>query len=137
MEHLSGDLRQFPPMPRSLALALVVTLCTISCLGAPHPAPANLDFEKGSPGQVPPGWLAPTAKAGYKVELSTDSPKQGKQCVRLSGESSGPEAPGFGNVMQQIDASPYRGKRIRLRGAVRVEGRHGEIGRASCRERGE
>ncbi|HET8775563.1 MAG TPA: S41 family peptidase [Thermoanaerobaculia bacterium] len=102
-------------MPRRFLLALLI-LVTLSA-GAAGTAPANFDFESGAPGEMPPGWLSPAAAAGYTAALSTETPKQGKQCVRLSGSSSG-----FGNILQRIDATPYRGKRVRLRAAVRVEG---------------
>lgn len=109
-------------MPRHLVLALLL-VATLGIAAAPNPAPVNLDFESGSPGEVPPGWLSPTTELGYTAALSTETPKQGKQCVRLSGAPAGPAGGQvFGNVMQQIDATPYRGKRIRFRGAVRVEG---------------
>ncbi|HYC91094.1 MAG TPA: S41 family peptidase [Thermoanaerobaculia bacterium] len=102
-----------------LAVLLLVTLS----LCAASPGPVNLDFESGAPGEVPPGWLAPTAGLGYTVELSTASPKQGKQSVQLSGKPQpGDGKPGFGNVMQRIDAKPYRGKHVRFRAAVRSEG---------------
>ncbi len=104
-------------MPRRLLLALLI-LGTLST-DAIGTAPANLDFESGTPGEVPPGWLSPTAGMGYTAALSVEAPKQGKQCVRVSGA---PGASAFGNVMQRIDATPYRGKRVRLRAAVRVEG---------------
>ncbi|HJQ39645.1 MAG TPA: S41 family peptidase [Thermoanaerobaculia bacterium] len=89
-------------------------------------APVNLDFESGVPGEVPPGWIAPTAALGYPVVLSTETPTQGRQCVRVSGRPASANA--FGNVMQVIDATRYRGKRVRMRGAVRVEGAAGNAG---------
>jgi C-terminal processing protease CtpA/Prc len=104
---------------RRLSILAVLLLATLS-LCAANPGPVNLDFESGAPGEVPPGWISPTVLFGYKGELTTDSPKQGKQCVRVSGAPT--EARAFGNVMQSIDATPYRGKHVRLRGAVRVEG---------------
>ncbi|HVG43269.1 MAG TPA: hypothetical protein VM890_01025, partial [Longimicrobium sp.] len=108
-------------MPKTWVLA-VLLLATLS-LCAASPAPANLDFESGAPGEVPPGWLSRTEETGYKAELSTESPKQGKQCARLSGKPQpGEGKPPFGNLMQSIDAKPYRGKHVRFRAAVRVEG---------------
>jgi hypothetical protein len=108
-------LRQFAPV-----LLLVATLHVAA---APNPAPMNLDFESGSPGEVPPGWMSPTGKMGYAVTLSAEKPKQGKQCARLSDAPAAVEqASPFGNVMQQIDATPYRGKRLRFRAAMRIEG---------------
>ena len=112
-------------MPRHLALAFLLVIACGGAAAGPHPAPVNLDFESGSPGEVPPGWFSPTTNFGYAAALSTESPKQGKQCARLSGAPSvkpETERPVFGNLMQQIDATPYRGKRVRLRGAVRVDG---------------
>jgi hypothetical protein len=110
------------PLAR-VALLLAVTLSTAA---APPPAPSlvNPDFENGAPGELPPGWHAPTSHLGYATVLTTDAPKQGKQCVRVSGAPKPTESgmPAFGNVMQQIDATAYRGRRVRLRGAVRVEG---------------
>jgi C-terminal processing protease CtpA/Prc len=108
-------------MHRHFALAFLL-LAALRLAAAPNPAPVNLDFESGAPGEAPPGWISPTVKYGYTAALSTEKPKQGKQCVRLSGPSATGEGGGFGNVMQTIDATPYRGKRVRFRGAVRIEG---------------
>jgi len=109
-------------MLRHLAFAFLF-LAALRLHAAPNPAPVNLDFESGAPGEVPPGWISPSVRYGYTGALSAEKPKQGKQSVRLSGPSANPEGGrGFGNVMQTIDATPYRGKRIRFRGAVRVEG---------------
>jgi C-terminal processing protease CtpA/Prc len=109
-------------MLRRIAVLLAFT---VSLAAAPNPTPTNLDFEAGAPGVTPPGWMAPTAHLGYTTEITTDSPRQGKQAVRVSGapKPSRPGTPAFGNVMQAIDATPFRGKRVRFRGAVRVEGR--------------
>lgn len=109
-------------MPRLLVFALVL-LAALSLFAAPNPTPTNLDFETGTAGELPPGWVSPTVKMGYTAALATDSPKQGKQCVTVSGTPVVDTGrPSFGNVMQQIDATPYRGKRVRFRGAVRVVG---------------
>jgi len=110
-------------MLRQLALVLFF-VATLHVAAAPNPAPVNLDFESGAPGEVPPGWISPTVKYGYTGALSAEKPKQGKQSVRLSGPAAGAEGgrAGFGNLMQTIDATAYRGKRLRFRAAVRVEG---------------
>ena len=99
-----------------------VTALTVICLFA---APISLaqdslqnpDFEQGEVGKLPQGWFTPTA--GYTAVTVEDRPHGGKRCARLSsdqGENQGP----FGNIMQSFDATPYRGKQIRLRAAVRV-----------------
>ncbi len=87
-------------------------------LGNAAPKLANLDFEDGAPGLTPPGWTATTAAQGFIAETSVDTPRSGKQCALLRAENP---TGGFGILMQSIDATPYRGHRIRLRGALRVD----------------
>jgi len=84
--------------------------------------PINLDLEDGALGKVPAGWFlpGPCREAGYQAQLSEDRPKEGKRCVLLSREAA-ERAATFGNLMQSFDAAPYRGRRIRLRAAVRTE----------------
>ena len=91
-----------------------------------EPHPVNLDFEQGTLGQVPDGWHC-TTTVDYGAELTAEKPKSGKYAAVLFSKvtSSGSS---FGNLMQAIDATPFRGKRVRLRGSVRMEG---EDGRAS------
>jgi erythromycin esterase len=87
-------------------------------------APENLDFEVGDPGLVPESWYANKhllANFGYTVATTTEKPFHGGQCVtiwRNPGEYYGEK---FGNLYQQVDATPYRGKKIRLRAAVRTD----------------
>lgn len=85
----------------------------------------NGNFESGSPGQSPAGWFVPplVTDAGYTVQNTTENPKEGKQCVVISAASL--KGNGFGNMMQSVDATPYRGKRVRFRAAVRFEGGNG------------
>ena len=72
---------------------------------------------------MPPGWFnASFAKAnGYTAKIVTDKPASGRQAVEvtLEGERKDPRA--FGNFMTFFDATPYRGKRVRFRAAVRAE----------------
>jgi len=89
-------------------------------------APANLDFEKGSTGQVPEGWIVPSMIAGYGAELTEENPKTGKRAALLkSVPGTKAEARSFGNLMQAIDATRYRGHRVRYRAAVRTESEGG------------
>ncbi len=87
--------------------------------------PVNPDFEQGSLGQVPEGWLSPTTN-GYKAELTEEQPKSGRRAALLSSVpgAAGTVAP-FGNLMQVIDAAPVRGRRVRFRAAVRVAAESG------------
>lgn len=95
--------------PTATVLALGIAL--------PLAAQATYDFEQGTPGDAPPGWsIAP----GYTGELSSDNPSAGELCALL--RSTGAEDARFGTLVQSVDATPYRGKTIRLRGAVRMVG---------------
>jgi hypothetical protein len=112
---------------RRLALALsLVSILPPSALAqsgpvkldAPAPKAANLDFEAGEPGTVPPGWSATTASGGFPAEASAERPKGGKLCavVRAAASPTGQ----FGILMQSVDAAAYRGHRVRLRGSLRA-----------------
>lgn len=90
---------------------------------------SNPGFESGSVGKPPPDWFVHpmVTSAGYVVETSSEGAKEGKQCVFIAlGARKGE---GFGNMFQSIDATPYRGKRVRFRAAVRYD-RGNEFGRA-------
>jgi hypothetical protein len=103
---------------RLMILATVVIALVWTSLVAAETVPANPGFEEGQPGQAPDRWRVPTIP-GYQVLISDENPKSGKQCVTIK---RGTEKPGpFGNVMQGIDAAPFRGKRVRYRAAVRTE----------------
>ena len=113
------------PFFRTLALILIALIVPAAAFSQPQPpAPANLDFEQGQPGEVPPGWFVPPAakENGYDAQLVTERPEAGRQAARISstGEPRSPQA--FGNLMTRFDAAAYRGKRIRFRAAVRIEG---------------
>ena len=87
-----------------------------------NPQPINLDFEKGTAGALPLGWVSPTAKRGYIAELTGENAKTGTRAAILRSPSEGStDAHSFGNLMQAFDATPYRGHAVRFRAAVRVE----------------
>ncbi|MDQ1266062.1 MAG: TSPc protein [Bacteroidota bacterium] len=82
----------------------------------------NLDFEDGAPGNMPIGWTLPSyaKNAGYSAALTDLNPLHGRYCIELSKE--GEDSAGiYGSVMQSVDASQFRGKKIRFRAAVRAE----------------
>ena len=84
---------------------------------------ANPDFELGTVGQLPDGWSAPTAKIGYPVEVVEENPKTGKRAALIRSVPTVQVDPrAFGNLMQAIDATQFRGHRVRFRAAVRMEG---------------
>jgi C-terminal processing protease CtpA/Prc len=113
-----------PALSRAvILLALMAPAALLAQAPAPLPAPQNLDFEEGQPGEVPPGWhLSSVSKNnGYTAKIVTDKPEAGRQAaeVALEGEKKDPNA--FGNLLSFFDAKPYRGKKIRFRAAVRAE----------------
>ncbi|HYJ87379.1 MAG TPA: S41 family peptidase [Pyrinomonadaceae bacterium] len=84
---------------------------------------ANPDFELGNVGQLPDGWTSSTAKIGYPAEVVEENPKTGKRAALVrSVDGAQIEARAFGNLMQAIDATQFRGHRVRFRAAVRMEG---------------
>jgi transglutaminase-like putative cysteine protease len=84
--------------------------------------PQNLGLEEGELGKAPTHWIIPQAclDAGYSVALSDSKPFAGKRSAVLRGNNVNKEV-GFGTLMQAIDATKYRGKRIRFKAAVRTE----------------
>jgi hypothetical protein len=84
--------------------------------------PANLSFENGEAGKVPPEWSVDQVSrlAGYSVALSRSGCHSGKGCAILA---AGPQVANnsAGALMQVFSAQPYRGKLMRLRAWVKVE----------------
>jgi serine/threonine protein kinase/Tol biopolymer transport system component len=82
----------------------------------PRPAPTNLGFEDGPPGGLPDGWhLSESTRWQALATLTDERPFEGKRCLRL-GEGKN----GRAEVLQYVDAGPYRGKLVQLRAAVRA-----------------
>jgi C-terminal processing protease CtpA/Prc len=103
--------------------AVLLALLSVARAGTTAgPGPVNLDLEDGELGKVPTGWLhpKPSVNAGYQVCLTDEDPKSGKRCAVISRED-GEVTSGPGKLMQSFDAAAYRGKRVRLRAAVRAE----------------
>lgn len=92
-------------------------------LNPPAESPANLDFEIGEPGQIPSGWTLQEESrgGGYEVVLTEERAHNGRRRVVLRSKKPAPS----GTLMQTIDASRYRGKRVRFRAYARV----GSLGR--------
>ena len=94
--------------------------------GGPPPklsAPANTDFEEGEIGKVPTDWRSSPRlrRFDFQIATSEERPYSGKRCVAIS------RAPGkhygemVGSFVQMLDATAYRGKKIKLRVAARAE----------------
>ena len=81
----------------------------------------NLGFEQGQAGQAPPGWTVPSDSAGFSAQVSAEKPESGKASGVLVADDTVLGVQQAGNLIQSIDATPYRGKRIRFRAASRAE----------------
>jgi C-terminal processing protease CtpA/Prc len=105
------------------ASLLFIALPALGLGSAAGQGPVNLDLEGGTVGEVPTGWFVPALveKAGYKVQITEDGPKEGRRCAVLSRDAANGPLRAFGNLMQSFDATRYRGRRIRFRAAVRTE----------------
>src|SRR4051794_14944370 len=77
---------------------------------------ANGGFEEADADGRPKGWIFPAmlAKAGYEAAVAEDGPATGKRCGILAAPERA-AAGSFGNLMQSLDAGPWRGKRVRFR----------------------
>lgn len=85
--------------------------------------PVNLDFEHGLVNQTPTGWVAwsKLRRFGFEIATTDDGPCQGRRAAvirRAPGDVLGEAS---GSILQRIDAAPYRGRKVRLRAAVRSE----------------
>ncbi|MDP9120069.1 MAG: hypothetical protein M3O15_01680, partial [Acidobacteriota bacterium] len=116
-----------PAAPASLAgPAPPATPATSAALSSP-PALANLDFAAGEVGQAPPGWILSQSSRehGYTVTTAADSPGGGRS-ARLAApahDAGTPQPPGI--LTSSFDATPYRGKAVRFRAAVKTAGAGG------------
>ena len=109
----------------SFLLAVLAVLAALVPLRTSDAAdgPRNLGFEDGAVGEVPKGWFANghPSPSGYAIQTTDRSPRSGRACAVIELVGSRP-AGGFGNLLQSVDATPYRGKQVRLKAAVRTEG---------------
>jgi erythromycin esterase len=88
-----------------------------------QPAPANLGFEEAGADGGPAGWwydAGRLAPFGYSAGLATDNAAVGARCLELRGAAAPRYGETYGGATQTIDASAYRGKRVRVRGLVRT-----------------
>lgn len=113
----------------ALICLIAVPVQGIHAQSSPADSPAtraslvNPDFEEGSVGRAPDGWRSSASSADYEAKVVEGNPKTGRRAALLQSVSATQaDARAFGNLMQAIDAAPLRGRRVRFRAAVRVEG---------------
>ena len=114
---------------RALLLSAAAALAVQPLVAQTRSLPVlNGGFEDGEVGLPPTSWGG-TARAtrggppsAFRTEIDTDNPRSGSASVRLE-RIAEPAAgmPPFGTVAQTVDAAPWRGRRIRMRAAVRTD----------------
>jgi len=84
--------------------------------------PSNLDFESGEPEIPPASWLVPKQSRDFDFSVTTSesNPHAGKRCAVISRSSDTHYGEMYGSLSQKIDATPYRGKLVKLRAAIRT-----------------
>ena len=77
------------------------------------------------------GWFAPEmlTDAGYVIGPTDEGAFAGRRAARIDSRAVSAGGNTFGNLLQSIDATPWRGKRVRFKAAVCVPEGGGE-GRA-------
>lgn len=82
--------------------------------------PINLSFEQTNDSGQVVGWFNPTAADGpTEISLVNEDSPEGSRHLKIQFSTNA--SSGFSNVMQRFDATPYRGKRVRFKAAVRLE----------------
>jgi hypothetical protein len=86
-------------------------------------APTNRDFEFGVTGESPVEWLVPKQSNAFDFNVTTSDrhPNSGKRCAVISRSPERHYGEMYGSLHQQIDATPFRGKRIQLNAAIRID----------------
>ena len=82
----------------------------------------NGGFEELDAAGLPTGWVFPPQlkAAGYKLATDDSNPLAGKHSGLVDSTGVKEIRNSFGNLMQPLDARPYRGQRVRFRAAVRT-----------------
>jgi len=91
-----------------------------SCPGAP----TNLGFEDGKVGELPAGWsmAQPMRDDGFLAALVEGDAKEGARALHLR-HATGTSGIGWATAVQKVSAAPYRGKKVRLEGFIRTDGK--------------
>lgn len=115
-------------MSRTLLLTGLFLFLATCCLPSRAESGArNSDFEQGILGEMPLEWKATHAlRSGYRVALVDRSPHGGRACVEVARDSNAFKDAGA--IVQTVDAAPFRGRRVSLRGWLRFAGRPGRGG---------
>ncbi|HYE46770.1 MAG TPA: S41 family peptidase [Caulobacter sp.] len=85
----------------------------------------TFDFERGDPAAELAGWTGGPANL---LALDAEQPHAGRASLRVTWKPGAYSPLQMGGATRVTDAAPYRGKRVRLRAAVRFLGQRGDAG---------
>ncbi len=120
-----------PGFTPTAVLCAALLLSPAGVLAAPEPAAGappgldNLNFEAGAVGEPPPGWFVPkpVRRAGYGARTVAGDVAEGERSALITRAGKSRRKDLFGNLMRSVDATPYRGRRVRLSAQVKAFGR--------------
>jgi len=102
-------------------LIVIAAIVAITASAYAQVAPTNLDFEMdiAHGNAVPLPWVVAQHQPHYDVTLDSTQAFSGRHSLTIRSHGT-PSDDEFENVMQSLDAAPYRGKQVRFRAAVRL-----------------
>jgi erythromycin esterase len=86
----------------------------------PTQKPTNLGFEAGEIGKLPTGWSVGGGQ-GYLAQTEREAAKEGGRYLKVVFQGD-PKAWVPFSAMQHLDATPYRGRKLRVSAWIRAEG---------------
>jgi erythromycin esterase len=90
----------------------------------PLAAAGNLDFEDLGADGRPASWRFSNDQLrafGYAVTVSEDRPASGRRCAEVRRDPGPHYGETYGGLSQLIDATPYRGRRVRIKAMARAD----------------
>jgi hypothetical protein len=89
---------------------------------APLSSPTNLGFEDLDADGRPTGWIAPPSLSDFDFSIasSRDHPAEGHRAALIARAPGRHYGETYGSLAQSVDATPFRGHRMRLRAMVRT-----------------
>src|SRR5688572_5194008 len=105
---------------RTATALLLAALLPAASLARPAWAQAplaNPGFEEGAPALT--GWRFAQSPR-YAAALDSVGAREGRWAAHVTGQPGG-GANDFGNLVQRVDAVPFRGQRLRFRAWVRTD----------------
>lgn len=105
----------------SAILLILQTFVSVNGQTQPASAPVNLDFEADKSGQQVSSWrLNPVCAPTDSFTSTAENPYQGSfsGLIKIEGEKTLRD---YCIIVQSFDATNFRGKRVRLRSAIRTE----------------